>query len=224
MILGSDRSWSWNRPAPPSKRLALNRARYVRYVAQDRTPSNRWWEQHRIRLSTPDALTLDTVELADNLPCRSSFVVLWSVRSSGRPSIPWKRQTAIIDNKVHVFSPHRGSAHRDRGSHEGLVRPVQVRTLLWHGRSFRKLPCRYSAGRTRRQSRQCDHRPENSGGAVHENLSGTAFREVADELAARGTYTEQLAAQISLVGATGNAYIISRARYKILLSYSKNLP
>jgi multidrug efflux system outer membrane protein len=41
----------------------------------------------------------------------------------------------------------------------------------------------------------------------------TAFREVADQLAARGTYQEQLEAQNALVTATSEAYDLSKARY-----------
>jgi multidrug efflux system outer membrane protein len=41
----------------------------------------------------------------------------------------------------------------------------------------------------------------------------TAFREVADQLAARGTYRDQLEAQTALVAATSEAYELSKARY-----------
>jgi multidrug efflux system outer membrane protein len=41
----------------------------------------------------------------------------------------------------------------------------------------------------------------------------TAFREVADQLAARGTYRDQLEAQNALVAAASEAYDLSKARY-----------
>jgi len=47
----------------------------------------------------------------------------------------------------------------------------------------------------------------------YEKAIQTAFREVADALAVRGTVTEQLAAQQSLVNATAETYRISEARY-----------
>jgi multidrug efflux system outer membrane protein len=50
--------------------------------------------------------------------------------------------------------------------------------------------------------------------AQYEKAVQTAFREVADELAARGTYTEQANAQTSLVEASGNAYKLASARYQ----------
>lgn len=48
----------------------------------------------------------------------------------------------------------------------------------------------------------------------YEKVIQTAFREVADELAARATLTEQLSAQRSLVKAAQNVYDISNDRYK----------
>ncbi len=50
--------------------------------------------------------------------------------------------------------------------------------------------------------------------AQYEQAVQTAFREVADQLAARGTYQAQLDAQNALVAATGQAYELSRARYE----------
>ncbi len=47
----------------------------------------------------------------------------------------------------------------------------------------------------------------------YEQAIQTAFREVADQLAARGTYQSQLDAQNALVAATSKAYELSRARY-----------
>lgn len=50
--------------------------------------------------------------------------------------------------------------------------------------------------------------------AQYEKSIQVAFREVSDELAARGTYTNQLNAQKALVEANQTAYNISEARYK----------
>ena len=49
--------------------------------------------------------------------------------------------------------------------------------------------------------------------AQYEKTIQTAFREVADALAQRGTIEEQLAAQQSLTKATGTRYLLSQARY-----------
>lgn len=50
--------------------------------------------------------------------------------------------------------------------------------------------------------------------AKYEKAIQTAFREVADQLAARGTYQTQLNAQNALVAATGQAFELSQARYQ----------
>ena len=50
--------------------------------------------------------------------------------------------------------------------------------------------------------------------AQYEQTIQTAFREVADQLAARGTYQPQLDAQNALVSATNMAYELSTQRYK----------
>ena len=50
--------------------------------------------------------------------------------------------------------------------------------------------------------------------ARYEKAIQTAFREVADALAQRGTIDDQLAAQKSLTEATGESYRLSQARYE----------
>jgi outer membrane protein, multidrug efflux system len=50
--------------------------------------------------------------------------------------------------------------------------------------------------------------------AQYEKAIQTAFREVADALAQRGTIDDQLAAQQSLTDATSESYLLSRARYE----------
>lgn len=49
--------------------------------------------------------------------------------------------------------------------------------------------------------------------AEYEKSIQVAFREVSDELAARGTYTNQLKSQQSLVQAAQDSYTLSKARY-----------
>lgn len=48
----------------------------------------------------------------------------------------------------------------------------------------------------------------------YEKAIQTAFREVADALAQRGTIDEQVAAQQSLTDATAESYRLSKARYE----------
>ena len=55
---------------------------------------------------------------------------------------------------------------------------------------------------------------EKMAAAEYEAVIQTAFKEVADQLAARGTYQDQLAAQKALVTATRKTYELSSARYQ----------
>ena len=50
--------------------------------------------------------------------------------------------------------------------------------------------------------------------AQYEQAIQTAFREVADALAQRGTIDDQIAAQQSLTDATAESYRLSQARYE----------
>ncbi|MCY6524863.1 TolC family protein, partial [Actinobacillus pleuropneumoniae] len=50
--------------------------------------------------------------------------------------------------------------------------------------------------------------------ARYEQAIQTAFREVADALAARGTYDDQIAAQARLVEAYADAYRLSLLRFR----------
>jgi multidrug efflux system outer membrane protein len=50
--------------------------------------------------------------------------------------------------------------------------------------------------------------------AQYEKTVQTAFREVADALAAKGTYTDQITAQAALVDASADSYHLSKARYE----------
>ena len=50
--------------------------------------------------------------------------------------------------------------------------------------------------------------------AQYEKAIQTAFREVADALAQRGTIDDQVAAQQSLTDATSESYRLSQARYE----------
>ena len=58
--------------------------------------------------------------------------------------------------------------------------------------------------------------------AQYEKAIQTAFREVADALALRGTLDEQVAAQESLVTATARRYMLSQARYERGIDSSLN--
>ncbi len=71
----------------------------------------------------------------------------------------------------------------------------------------------FEAGRNKATLDLAEIRKETAIAQYERTIQG-AFREVADELAARKTLASQLQAQTNLVGATQSAYDISDARYK----------
>lgn len=188
-----------------------NRARYVRYVAQDRNALE------LLMGTTPDpavldALTLDTVELADTLPVGLPSAVLLERPDIRQAEHSLKAANANIGAARAAFFPTislTGSAGLASESLSDLFKSGS--SLAWSFIPSITLPI-FEGGRN---IANLDNATAGQKIAVarYEKSIQTAFREVADELAARGTYTEQLAAQTALVNATGNAYKISRSRY-----------
>jgi multidrug efflux system outer membrane protein len=88
----------------------------------------------------------------------------------------------------------------DHGSYTYQVAPTASQTIFDFGRNAANL--RYA-----KASREAAL-------ATYEKAIQTAFREVADALAERGTIDEQLRARASRVDAAGTAYRLSDARYK----------
>lgn len=188
-----------------------NRARYVRYVAQDRNALE------LLMGATPDAimldaLTLDTVELADDLPVGLPSAVLLERPDIRQAEHSLKAANANIGAARAAFFPTislTGSAGFASESLSDLFKSGS--SLAWSFIPQITLPI-FSGGRN---IANLDSATASQKIAVaqYEKSIQTAFREVSDELAARGTYSEQLDAQTALVSATGNAYQISRARY-----------
>ncbi len=189
-----------------------NRARYVRYVAQDRNALELLMGTAPDTATTLDALTLDTVELADNLPVGLPSAVLLERPDIRQAEHSLKAANANIGAARAAFFPTISLTGSAGLASEGLSDLFKSgSSLAWSFIPQITLPI-FSGGKN---IANLDNATtgQKIAAAQYEKSIQTAFREVADELAARGTYTEQLAAQISLVGATGNAYIISRARY-----------
>jgi len=88
----------------------------------------------------------------------------------------------------------------DRGSYTYQVAPAASQTIFDFGRNAANL--RYAKA------------SRDAALATYEKAIQTAFREVADALALRGTIDEQLRARTSRVEAAGTAYKLSDARYR----------
>ncbi len=188
-----------------------NRARYVRNVAQDRNAL----ELLMGTASDPavlDTLKLDTVELVDTLPIGLPSAVLLERPDIKQAEHNLKAANANIGAARAAFFPTislTGSAGFASTSLSDLF--ASGSTLAWSFAPQLTLPI-FEGGRNIANLDSASA-GQKIAVAQYEKSIQTAFREVSDELAARGTYTEQLSAQTALVNAASNAYKISRARY-----------
>jgi multidrug efflux system outer membrane protein len=188
-----------------------NRARYLRFVAQDRNALELLMGTAP-DMAVLDSLTLDTVQLADNLPVGLPSAVLLERPDIKQAEHSLKAANANIGAARAAFFPTislTGSAGFASESLSDLFKSGS--SLAWSFIPQITLPI-FEGGKN---IANLDSATAGQKIAVaqYEKAIQTAFREVSDELAARGTYTEQLAAQTALANATGNAYRISRARY-----------
>ena len=188
-----------------------NRARYLRFVAQDRNALELLMGTAP-DMAVLDSLTLDTVQLADNLPVGLPSAVLLERPDIKQAEHSLKAANANIGAARAAFFPTislTGSAGFASESLSDLFKSGS--SLAWSFIPSITLPI-FEGGKN---IANLDSATAGQKIAVaqYEKSIQTAFREVADELAARGTYTEQLAAQTALANATSNAYRISRARY-----------
>lgn len=190
-----------------------NRARYVRFVAQDRNALE------LLMGATPDptaldALTLDTVQLADTLPVGLPSAVLLERPDIRQAEHALKAANANIGAARAAFFPTislTGSAGLASASLTDLFKSGS--SLAWSFIPQITLPV-FNGGKNIANLDSATA-AQKIAVAQYEKSIQTAFREVADELAARETYTEQLDAQKSLSAATANAHTISRARYDL---------
>ena len=189
-----------------------NHVRYIRLVAQNRNALE------LLMGAKPDeavlaALTLDTVKLAKILPVGLPSAVMLE-----RPDIQQAEHTLRAANanigaaRAAFFPTIRltGSAGLASESLSDLFKSGS--SLAWSFAPQITVPI-FSGGQNVANLDNATA-AQKIAIAQYEKAIQAAFREVSDELAARGTYTEQLAAQTALVNAAGNAYKISRARYK----------
>jgi multidrug efflux system outer membrane protein len=88
----------------------------------------------------------------------------------------------------------------DKGSYTWQVAPSATQTIFDFGRNAANL--RYAKA------------SRDAALATYERAIQTAFREVADALAERGTINEQVAARADRVTAAATAYRLSDARYR----------
>lgn len=189
-----------------------NQALYTRLVAQDKNALT-------LLMGAPidervlEAEGLDTVALMQDLPVGLPSEVLL-----GRPDVRAAEQRLIAANADigaarAAFFPRitlTGSAGLASGSLGDLF--SSGAGLAWSFVPQISLPI-FAGGRNVANLEGANAR-EKIAVAEYEKAIQVAFREVADELAARGTYGSQLEAQRALVAASKQSYDLSNARYR----------
>lgn len=188
-----------------------NHARYTRYVAQDRNALE------LLIGSAPDqqlldSLTLNSVKLADQLPVGLPSAVLLERPDVKQAEHRLKAANANIGAARAAFFPTislTGSAGFASESLSDLF--ASGSSLAWTFVPQVTLPI-FNGGRNAANLESATA-AQKIALAEYEKAIQTAFREVADQLAARGTYGDQLAAQVSLVDAAHSVYQIARTRY-----------
>ena len=189
-----------------------NQAQYTRRVAQDKNALTLLMGAS-LDDSILDAEGLDTVEIMQDLPVSLSSSVLLERPDIRQAEHALKAANADIGAARAAFFPNislTGSAGLASTSLADLF--TSGAGLAWSFIPQITLPI-FEGGRNRAN---LDGAKANEKIAVaqYEKAIQVAFREVADELAARGTYTNQLQSQNALVAATQKSYDLSQARYK----------
>jgi multidrug efflux system outer membrane protein len=188
-----------------------NRAQYLRLIEQDKNAL-------ALLLGKPvdgvltGAETLDDIKIASTLPSGLPSDVLLDRPDVRAAEHVLKAQNAEIGAARAAFFPRitlTGSAGLASASLSDLFKSGSA--TAWSFMPQATLPI-FNAGENiaNLDAAKAQH---DIAVAQYEKSIQTAFREVADELAARGTLSEQLSAQHDLVQANQDAYTLSEARY-----------
>lgn len=189
-----------------------NQAQYLRRVAQDKNALTLLMGA-TIDDSVLEAEGLDTVAMMQDLPVGLSSEVLLDRPDIRQAEHALKAANANIGAARAAFFPTislTGAAGLASESLSDLF--SSGAGLAWSFIPQITLPI-FQGGRN---LANLDGAKANQKIAVarYEKAIQVAFREVADELAARGTYTNQWNAQKALVAASQQSYDLSNARYK----------
>lgn len=132
----------------------------------------------------------DVLQAEDQL--KAQYANIGAARAAFFPQISLTALAGTLSNSL--------SGLFDHGSYTYQVAPTASQTIFDSGRNAANL--RYAKA------------SRDAALASYEKAIQTAFREVADALAERGTIDEQLRARATRVEAAGTAYRLSDARYK----------
>lgn len=189
-----------------------NLAQYKRLVAQDKNALVLLVGSADIDIGSASE-TLDDALILENLPVGVPSDVLLARPDIAQAEYALKAANANIGAARAAFFPRislTGSLGLASESLSDLFKSGSA--LAWSFAPQVTLPI-FEGGRNA-ANLELAKAQEKIAAAQYEKAIQTAFREVADELAARGTYGDQLQAQTALVAATQNAYDLSNLRYK----------
>ena len=200
------------RQAPTAVETAkANLAQYTRQLAQDRNALDLL-----VGRPVPEALlpaaTLDTPLLPERIPAGLSSDLLLR-----RPDVLAAEHNLIAANANigaarAAFFPSLSLTASYGSSSSGLNRLFQAGSSAWTFAPAVNIPI-FNGG-INQANLDLSKLQRDSNVARYEQAIQTAFREVADALAARGTYDDQIAAQARLVEAYADAYRLSLLRFR----------
>ena len=186
-----------------------NRALYLRQVDQDRNALT-------LLVGSPitdDALAgeLDSMRLVEDLPVGLPSEVLLRRPDIAQAEHSLKAANANIGAARAAFFPSISLTGAAGYSSRNLSNLFEAGSGAWSFGPSVSLPI-FDAGRNQ-ANLDSAKASRDIAVAQYEKSIQTAFREVADALAAKGTLTDQMAAQGRLVEATRTSYRLSQARY-----------
>lgn len=186
-------------------------ARYTRLAAQARNALT-----FLVGTSVEDILalgeTIDDIKFIENLPADIPSRILLARPDIRQAEHTLKAANADIGGARAALYPSITLTGSAGFASQGLSSLIEASSLAWNFAPSLTIPIFNRDGL--RASLEAAEVNEKIAAAEYEKAIQTAFREVADQLAARRTYKDQLLAQNALVLADRQAYDLSKARYE----------
>jgi multidrug efflux system outer membrane protein len=156
--------------------------------------------------------TIDDIKFIENLPAGIPSQILLARPDIRQAEHTLKAANADIGGARAALYPSITLTGSAGFASMGLSSLIEAGSLAWNFAPSLTIPIFNRDGL--RASLAAAEANEKIAAAKYEKAIQTAFREVADELAARRTYKNQLMAQNALVMANRQAYDLSKARYE----------
>jgi len=187
----------------------VNRVKYQRQVEQDKNALTLLLGSPFDESRLPSPSSLDTVKLVEDMPAGLPSEVLLRRPDVVQAEHSLKAANANIGAARAAFFPTI-SLTASGGGTSGTLDTLTA-SPAWTFMPQITVPI-FTAGKNQ-ANLDSAKASRDIAIANYEKAIQTAFREVADGLAARATLTDQVKAQSDLVGASGDSYRLSRARY-----------